>query len=340
MTTKENQKLKPRLLLLLRIVIAAVACYIIFKDVDFRQVGLTLKRMHPLVLPAASLIYIFSQALLGLRWWIFLRAQGVAISLWLTIKLTFLGLFFNNFMPSSVGGDLIRAWYVSQHSPKKLQAALGVIIDRIMGLVSTLIIAVAGYLLFMRGQKGMLQVSHSNSLISSLLERYPHIRFYSVILVVLIVISVFVLGRWINFEVILKRLFERVLYFWGQLKEVITIYYHYPLVLVVSFGLTLLLQSIVILSYWAIGRELGIGACWGYYFVFFPIVWIIGSIPISIAGIGILEGGVVFLFVTFAHADLESVTALALCQRITWIAASLPGMIVHLLGPHHVGNKQ
>jgi len=49
---------------------------------------------------------------------------------------------------------------------------------------------------------------------------------------------------------------------------------------------------------------------------------------------------VVFLFVTFAHADLESVTALALCQRITWIAASLPGMIVHLLGPHHVGNKQ
>lgn len=336
---EEKQKLKSRLLLLIRIVIAAAACYIIFKDVDFSQVGLTMKRMHPLTLPAATLIYVFSQGLLGFRWWLFLRAQGVAITLWMTIKLTFLGLFFNNFMPSSVGGDLIRAWYVSRHSPKKLQAALGVAIDRIMGLVSTLIIAIASYLIFMRGQKGLLQISRSNSSIISILERYPNIVFYSGISAALIVLGFCLLAQRIYIKAVYKSLLERMLHFFNQLIEVIAIYYQYPLVLIASFGLTLFLQSIVILSYWGIGRDLGIEIYWGYYFVFFPIVWVVGSIPISIAGIGILEGGVVFLFVTFAKADLESVTALALCQRITWIAASLPGMMVHLLGAYRVRNQ-
>jgi hypothetical protein len=89
------------------------------------------------------------------------------------------------------------------------------------------------------------------------------------------------------------------------------------------------------LSYWWIGQDLEVGAALGYYLVFFPMVWAFGSIPISVAGIGILEGGVVFLFVTFAGANPETAMALALCQRITWMTAAVPGVYFHLRGSHH-----
>ena len=69
-----------------------------------------------------------------------------------------------------------------------------------------------------------------------------------------------------------------------------------------------------------------------FYFVFFPMVWVIGSIPVSIAGIGILEGGIVLLFVQFTGAEPEAAIALALCQRLTWVVASFPGLLVHLGG--------
>jgi hypothetical protein len=71
-----------------------------------------------------------------------------------------------------------------------------------------------------------------------------------------------------------------------------------------------------------------------HYFVFFPLVWVVGSIPISISGIGILEGGLVFLFVRYSGTSTEAAAALALCQRLTWLGASLPGLLIHLTGSY------
>ncbi len=126
----------------------------------------------------------------------------------------------------------------------------------------------------------------------------------------------------------------------GQLREVLKVYYRHPFVLVWGLGLTIFLQSLVITAYWVIGRDLNIAAPLGYYFVIFPLVWVVGSIPVSIAGIGILEGGLVFLFVRYGGASAESAAALALCQRLTWLGASLPGLYFHLTGSHrNVSNE-
>jgi len=98
--------------------------------------------------------------------------------------------------------------------------------------------------------------------------------------------------------------------------------------------MTLFLQGLVILSFWLVGRDMGMEAALRFYFVFFPVIWVVGSIPISIAGIGILEGGIVFLFVQFTGANPDAAMALALCQRLTWVVASGPGLAVHLGGAH------
>ena len=336
MAVEEKQKGKSIFSLLLRIAIAAFACWIIFKDIDFAQLAGRFAELHISTLVLAVLIFSGGLAGIGFRWWVFLRAQKIEIPLSLAVRLTFLGQFFTNFMPSAVGGDLVRAWYVSRHSDKKLQAALGVAVDRIVGLISTFILALTSYLLFMRG-KGLLQIERKGSSgIGAFFAEHP-VSPQHLLLFGLTILGVgFILAGCFDLKRLFGKLYHHLIHLLSQTKEVVLVYYHHPLVLLFGLSVTIFIQGMVILSFWLIGRNLEMTAGLGYYFVFFPLVWVIGAIPVSIAGIGILEGGVVFLFVQFAGADPLDVATLALCQRLIWVAASIPGMIIHLTGSHRV----
>jgi hypothetical protein len=57
-------------------------------------------------------------------------------------------------------------------------------------------------------------------------------------------------------------------------------------------------------------------------------------LPVSIGGIGVMEGGLVFLFVHLAGISSEKALALALCQRFALLSVSLPGMFIHIAGGH------
>jgi hypothetical protein len=107
-----------------------------------------------------------------------------------------------------------------------------------------------------------------------------------------------------------------------------------PLTVLGTLALTLLLQSVTIVSFWVLGRDLDMGAGLKYYFMIFPAMWVVGALPISIAGFGILEGGITVLFVRLAGTSPEQAACLALCQRFIWILCSLPGALIHLTGGH------
>ena len=55
-------------------------------------------------------------------------------------------------MPGAVGGDLLKAWYVTKHTDRKIAGVLSVFVDRLIGLVALVLMAVATYSMFVRGQ--------------------------------------------------------------------------------------------------------------------------------------------------------------------------------------------
>jgi uncharacterized membrane protein YbhN (UPF0104 family) len=112
------------------------------------------------------------------------------------------------------------------------------------------------------------------------------------------------------------------------------VYCSRPWTLLGALGLTFLSQSTVIAAFWLLGRDLGIEADLRYYLVIFPISWVVGALPISVAGLGIVEVGTVGLFTRLTGTPPGLTILLALCQRFVWILASLPGGLVHLLGAH------
>ena len=311
-----------------RIAIAAGACWVVAKDLRWGELKAAFADLQGWTLLVGIAVFTASQAVVGFRGWLFLRAQRIGVSLVLALKLNYLGLFFSNFLPSSVGGDLVRAWYVSRHSSRKLQAALGVLVDRIMGLISTLIIAFAALLLFMRNSH-VLRIRRVEGFVHRLSEiSVPHLTLVIVIGIGLLLMLRKPLGS------VAHRAVRHAVHIIHQLREVVAVYYRHPFVMIWAIILTVFLQSLVIAVYWLIGLDLNIDVPLRYYFVFFPLVWVIGSIPVSIAGIGILEGGLVFLFVRYTGATPEAAAALALCQRLTWLGGSLPGLYFHLTGSH------
>jgi uncharacterized membrane protein YbhN (UPF0104 family) len=114
----------------------------------------------------------------------------------------------------------------------------------------------------------------------------------------------------------------------------VIIYGKNPLTILAAFGLTFVLQGIVIVGFWLVGRHIGAEASVKYYFVFFPLTWALGAIPISVGGAVVVEGGLVTLFTVVAGMGAEQALAIALCQRVVWMVAALPGAFVHVSGGH------
>ncbi len=320
--------------------IAVVACGIIWailwlsREQRWDNLTKVFLRINIWVFALALSIFVVSQIIVAFRWWLLLRTQSVFIAFFSAVRLHFLGLFYNNFMPSSVGGDLLRAWYVTKHTEKRFKAALSVFVDRIIGLLSTLIIAAFFYSLFLRGETLPIIARNNGGFLNSVAEHKG--IFFWVLLATVVVF--FTLLLYSSTRVILKKTFyyirEQALRIVAKFRDAFIIYCHNPIAILIVFGLTVFLQLFTITGFWFLGVNMGITVSVKYYYVCFTLAWVSGALPISIGGAVVVEGMLVFLFSNFAGVSGETALALALCQRVIWMLASLPGAVIHLIGAH------
>lgn len=221
-------------------------------------------------------------------------------------------------MPGSLGGDVIRAWYVTKHTHHRFEAALSVFVDRLVGFTSSVIMASFCYFVLLEGQKFGIGKG-GDSATSAEGGHKEWVIWVLVVLAVMVVVGLLLPAG--------RKMAKK---FWTA----VVVYSRNPLTILAAFGLTFLLQGIVIAGFWLVGRHIGITASVKYYFVFFPLTWALGAIPISVGGAVVVEGGLVSLFTVIAGVEAEKALAIALCQRVVWMVAALPGAFVHLAGGH------
>jgi uncharacterized protein (TIRG00374 family) len=309
------------------------------REVGWDNLAETFLRINLGVFAAALGIFAIGQVIVALRWWLLLRSQSIFIDFLAAVRLHFLGLFYNNFMPGSLGGDLVRAWYVTRHTDKRFEAALSVFVDRVVGLLSTLIIAAFFYTLFLRGRHDITVVGDEKQggFVNSVAE-YKWVLFGVLAALVMIFCSL-LLHR--HGRILLKKAWLRTRALGARgtekLKNAITIYCSKPLTILVVFALTVFLQLLTITGFWFLGLNLGIEASVKYYYVFFTLTWVLGAVPVSIGGAVVVEGTLAYMFIHFANVGKDAASALVLCQRAVWMLTSLAGAVIHLLGTHLPG---
>jgi hypothetical protein len=331
-----NKSKKKYLSHFLRFAIAAGALYLVFRGEDLGKVKELILGLNLWVLAAAVAIYIVSQVVFVARWYLLLSVQSIKIGFLAAIRLHFLGLFYNNFLPGAVGGDLLRAWYVTKHTDKKVPAALSVFVDRAVGLFGILLMAFGMYWFLPKNLRAKgLGIDMSSTGFSDLLVKYrwPLLLFVVVVFIFIAAALILPQGKRFNKKLLLfiREHGASVLY---KVRTSIVIYWNKKLAILVALILTFICQSFFIIGLWLMGREIGVEAGTKYYFIFFPISWLLGTIPISVGGTGIMELWLKKAFVDTCGVGGAQALLLALSQRIILLIGSLPGVIVHLLGAH------
>jgi uncharacterized protein (TIRG00374 family) len=320
---------------LIRIVVAVGALYFAFKGESARNIIRDFGNLNILIFIAAILLNIAGNLIFVFRWLILLRAQGIVLAYWPALKLHMLGLFYNNCLPGSVGGDALRAWYVTMHTEKKIEAAMSVFVDRAIGMACTIAMVFLTYWILPKGDKDTQFTLGADFSIASLSLKLL-LSVLAIAVLAAIVIAVMYFSRKLR-PILFKYAFIIGLRWkiWsGRVIQAILLYCSKPFTLLFAVVLTFACQSLPIYGLYLIGENLGIQANIRYYFMFFPLSWIIGIIPISVGGAGVVELGLKGLFGKVAQVTTEQGLGIALAQRLIWLLTSIPGVVIHLTGKH------
>src|SRR5215831_15677962 len=111
--------------------------------IDWRQVGSAFAQLNVTYWLMALGVYAVAQCVSAARWQILAGTLGLGGRWWDYLSYYFIGMFFNLVLPTSVGGDVVRAWYLDGKSGRRAIAFISVVADRVGGVVLLLLALIA-----------------------------------------------------------------------------------------------------------------------------------------------------------------------------------------------------
>lgn len=313
--------MKRKLFFLSRFIISAVMLGLLwfFLRDNYQQLKSALKSADLLILLGGFSLFTFNIFVLALRLNLVLSTQQLKLSLVESIKLNFVGFFYNSILPTAVGGDIARAYYVSEKFPhKKVESCVSVFADRTIGLFTILAIAVCAVALapqdYIQTQTKIwiyvICVSVLFFIIFALNEKFAS-RFKFLIW----------LAKKIKIEAAARRAYNVLNNFRHHKKTGFA-------VCILSLGGQLLTISVAYII--SLGLKLDIP--YSIFLLYMPLVSAASMIP-SLGGTGPREGAFILLFGPLVGK--MDAAAIAVCWLAFFLSLSLIGGIVYLLSGYH-----
>ena len=137
---------KSLLSFLLRIGLSGVLLWYVFSKIDMESTIEILKSANWAYIFLAAFIFMIINCILLYRWFIFIKALDLSISFKSVVQHYFYGLFGNLFLPTAIGGDLIKVIGLCKDSSQKPKIVASVLIDRLSGFAAIAIVAVVAFI--------------------------------------------------------------------------------------------------------------------------------------------------------------------------------------------------
>lgn len=252
-------------------------------------------------------MYLLSQFISAYRWQVLAKPLGFNLSLREFFDYYLIGMFFSLFLPGSIGGDVLRMYYLARRcNRKKREALLTVLAERGVGLVAVLMMTGAICL-------------------TPVVAPIPSAIRYTMIGMAACALLGYILVRVVPVQALTQK-FPKL----GILAQAEVYWKDTPLLLN-SVGISVLIQLVMIAIQVMITMALGIKIPLLYLVAVYGIVGLISVIPISFNGIGVREGAYTSLF---ALAGIPAHTGLAFALYWFLISAltSLVGGLILLKG--------
>ena len=290
------------LMALVKIAISAVLLGVLFANVDAGAVLRQVTRADLAPLAAAFAVLLALAVVQAWRWTVVLRAIGARLGLRQATLNVMIGLFFNQTLPSTIGGDAVRMWRAHKLGLELGQAVNSVMIDRLSALVALLLVATVGLprLHTLLGAGGVAFWIMPAFIVAGALG-------FAVLMILDRLPPAFM--RW--------RLVAGLARLSADARRALVDRRFGPAVVLISLGIQISVSS----SVWLIALALGLDVGWFDCLIMVPPVMLVSMVPISIAGWGVREGAMI---TAFGLVGLDTADALALSLVF--------GVIVSLVG--------
>lgn len=307
--------LRRRLSQAARIAITAALLWYVFSKVDFATLRTRILDFAPALLLLTAVILSLQVLVGAVRWSVVIRAIHAPVRFVTVLQLMFVGMFFNQTLPSAIGGDALRVWHIYRHGLPLRAAFNSVLLDRVIAMAALALIMLASlpWLNQLVGDKGVRLAVYTAilAMVGGLFVLYA-IRF---------LLPAF-LARW--------RPGRALQNLSSDLHRIVAA----PRQALLAVALSALLHVLTSLAVFLIARslalELGVLTC----LVLVPPVILLTILPISMAGWGVRELGMIsalgYAGVAAADALLISITL-----GVLIVLLSLPGGWIWLAKKYH-----
>jgi uncharacterized membrane protein YbhN (UPF0104 family) len=140
----ESSSLRRYGMLALKLSVSIILLVVLFSRIDVAQLWQTARLASASWLLAAVGVFGLSTVAAAWRWNLLLKAQHVEITLRSLLGSFLVATYFNNFLPSNIGGDFIRISDTARYTNSKTLATTVVLMDRILGLIALVFVAALG----------------------------------------------------------------------------------------------------------------------------------------------------------------------------------------------------
>ncbi|NTV35508.1 MAG: flippase-like domain-containing protein [Anaerolineaceae bacterium] len=248
---------------------------------------------------AVALVFtLLSRVAVTLRWHILMRASERPVRFTQSLRLTFAGLFASNFLPTTVGGDVVRLAGAIQLGFDSAVTTASLVVDRLIGMAGMALALPWGFArMFSIGLPALLkpESTGSNSLVA------------------------------ITLPPVIIRLLEKSKVFIRRMFANISLWVRKPASLVLSLLFTLLHQLCLFLSIWFLLDGMGEPIPFMWVAGVWALVYFITLLPVSINGYGLQEISTTLLYTRLGGISPEASVTVALLVRTLQMLASLPG---------------
>jgi uncharacterized membrane protein YbhN (UPF0104 family) len=252
-----------------------------------------------------------AQLIAAIRWAALARPIGFPFSTGLFVWRFFEGVFFNLCLPTSIGGDVVKAYRLADSTQGRLLAGCTVVADRLTGLAALGVLAGAAAI----AKEWSLGLPTTIAVGTALLAAA----------LLVIWLGVGSLDRLLTLfpePHSARRFISRLLPY--QMR---------PSLMTKAVAWSLLVQAGGALAVSLIARGIGVSLPISIWFAVVPLIALAMVLPISISGVGVREGGLAFLLAP-SGVPAEQAVAIGLLWFLTTIVSGLLGGLLFLLDRH------
>ncbi|WP_025037005.1 lysylphosphatidylglycerol synthase transmembrane domain-containing protein [Bradyrhizobium sp. DOA9] len=302
-----QSRFKHAALFSVKLLLSVAVLVYIARGLDLRQLRDHLVSVDPVLFIVALALIFFQTFVLNGRWELIMRALGVSLDWLAGWRILMISLWFNQVLPSSVGGDAVRMWLLRQRGVQWPEAVKGVAADRFTALIGLIVLMVAGLPFLVSrvsNQAAILAIGGltvagvAGTVVLLTLDRLPK-RF----------IALPAIASFVRFGALVRFLLLQ-----SERRALL-------------FGSALLIHLVTAAACYALARGVGAQLSVLDAGILIPPVVLLTAVPISISGWGVREGAMVACLGLAGVPSEEALSVSLLLGGISVIIGLVGGVI-------------